>query len=137
MSLERKVVFRPAFDRRHTDPKQNYGVNGVEIVFSVTGPEGGVTYTIMTHWMLPHVTAEMSAAGNSLFAKPTSAGLDGHWKVPQYEGQPPIIDCPITGGDCYCDGTSITKDLFAQFLAEGDSAIWTKLEECYENWRPK
>jgi len=141
--LTRKVSFSPAFDRRDPNPKKNYGIHGVNINFSVVGPAGGVTYTIYTNWQLPHVQAEtdakelFSGSCRYMFHKPLSAGLNGHWKVPRYEGQSSIANCKITGGDCYCGGTSLTEDLFNRFVAEGDSAIWQTLEERYEDWKPK
>ena len=142
--LTRKIVFKPAFDKRNPDPAKNYGIHGLGMQFQLIGPDGGVTYTIRTNWMLPHVQEEIDAKPllepahfRYLFHKPMSAGLDGHWKKPLYEDQSPIDNCLITGGECYCDETSLTTNVFNRFVAEGDSAIWEILEERYESWRPK
>lgn len=136
-TFTREIKFRPAFDRRDPDPRKNYGIHGMEICFVLQGPEGGITYTIYTHWMLPHVQKELDAKHSELFRSPVSAGLDGHWKVPQYEGQPPMKNCQLTGGDCYCDGTALTDDVFQLLVREGEEAVWKLMESRYEAWRPK
>lgn len=141
MSFERKVLFRPAYDKRNVDPKKNYGIHGLEIQFQLIGALGGVTYTIFTNWNLPNVQAEMDAKPlDSRFPymlhKPQTAGLDGHWKMATYPEQTAIEGCKITGGNCYCDGTSLTQDLFDKLVAEGDEAVWRELERRYEAWKP-
>jgi len=144
MRLERKIRFSPAFDKRSSDPSKDYGIHGAELHFELKGPDGGVTYTLFTNWMLPHVQAEQDAKEllrephlRYMFHKPQTAGLDGHWKKPQYEGQSPVKNCVVTGGDCYCDGTSLTGDVFSALVTEGDEAVWKILEDRYETWRPK
>lgn len=140
MTFKRKVVFRPAFDKRSTDPKKNYGVHGADIQFQLIKDGEGITYTIFTNWMLPNVQAETDTREPDeghlryMFHKPLTAGCDGHWKKPQYEGQSALPNCSITGGDCYCDGTDITDDLFDLLVAEGDEALWKKLEERFVSW---
>lgn len=140
----RKIVFHPAFDKRSQDPKNNYGIHGAEIQFQLIGPEGGITYTIFTNWHLPHVQEETDRKELSsesylryMFHKPQTAGLDGHWKTPQYSEKEPHLSCLITGGQCYSDGTSITKDVFDLLIAEGDEALWKLLEQRYNDWKPK
>lgn len=141
--FERSVHWRPAFDKRSSDPKKNYGVHGLELQFRLKGPEGGITFLIFTNWMLPHVQAETDAkplTGRNpwLFHKPMPAGVDGHWKTPQYIEQRAIQCCELTGGDCYSDGSALlSNDLFDLLVAKGDQAVWKRLEELYEVWRPK
>ena len=137
--MERKIVFRPAFDRRDPDPSKNYGIHGMEIQFQLIGDGEGITYTIFTNWMLPHVQEEADSRPVDhhfpyLFHKPQSAGMDGHWKTPRYEGQSEIENCHITGGECYCDGTAITKDAFNILVAEGEEALWKLMEERFISW---
>jgi len=143
-TLERKIYWTPAYDKRSSEPSKNYGVHGVNVVFQVKGEAGGLTFTIFTNWQLPHVQAEMNAKPlhdnpslRYMFHTPMPAGCDGHWKTPSYKEQSPIQNCDVTGGDCYCDGTSLTDDLFTLLVTEGDEALWKKLEERYEAWRPK
>lgn len=144
VSLERKIIWRPAFDKRHVEPGKNYGVHGVEIEFQLLGEAGGVVFRISTNWMLPHVQAESDARPldenphlRYMFHKPQSAGLDGHWKMPPYEGAYRYENCKITGGVCYCDGTSLTDSVFNLLVEQGEEALWKRLEEAYEEWKPK
>ena len=138
----RKIVWRPAFDKRHKDPKKNCGIHGAEFQFQLIGPDGGVTFTVFTNWMLPHVQEETDRRAPDkefpyLFHKPQPAGVDGHWKIPSYEWQTPIKDCLITGGDCYCDGSALlSTDIFNLLVAEGEEPVWAKLEELYNSWKP-
>ena len=137
--MERKIVFRPAFDRRDPDPSKNYGIHGMEIQFQLIGDGEGITYTIFTNWMLPHVQEETDSRPVDhrfpyLFHKPQSAGMDGHWKTPRYEGQNRVESCRITDGICYCDGTAITQDAFNILVAEGEEALWKLMEERFISW---
>src|SRR5438132_13401548 len=57
----RLVRFFPAWDKRHPDAAQNYGIHGAEIVMGLTHPKGAVTFSLYTNWMLPAVRAEQDA----------------------------------------------------------------------------
>ena len=145
MSFERKVSFAAAYDKTDPNPRKNYGVHGVHIDFTLKGAEGGITFGIATNWHLPHVQAKRDAEpliegeyGRYMFHKPTPFGVAGHWKVPQYEGQTPRDSCSVTDGVCYCDGSALMGDEVFQALVEGgDEAMWKKLEQVYEDWKPK
>lgn len=141
--MKRRIYFRPAFDKQHLVPAKNYGIHGMELVFELTTEnDEGITFTISTNWQLPHVQQEIDSKPLNnmspyLFHKPQPFGLDGHWKTPQYEGQQPIQNCLITKGDCYCDGTAITDDLFALLVSEGEEAVWKVMEERFNIWSKK
>lgn len=121
--LTRKISFKPAFDRRHTDPKKNYGIHCMDMSFWLVGPKGGISFTIYTGWYLPYMGGGSSAMG---------ADVSYHSKVPLYEGQTKLESCQLTGGDCYSDGSGLAaQDLFAQFVAGGEEVVWKKLEEWY------
>lgn len=138
----RKISFQPAYDKRSATPSKNYGVHGVDLRFTLKGAEDGVAFCVFTNWMLPHVQAETDARPVTpdhtfLFHKPQPASVDGHWRISQYEGQTPTTGCDITGGDCYCNGSGLlAEDLFNLLVAEGEEAVWKKLEEIYESWKP-
>lgn len=59
--MEKIIKFAPAYDKRHSDPKKNYGVHGVELKFILKGEEGAVQFVIFTNWMLPNVQKEQDA----------------------------------------------------------------------------
>jgi hypothetical protein len=153
MNLTRKIIFTPAWDKTDPDPSKNCGVHGMELIFTLSGPEGGVTFTIYTNWMLPHVQAKHDEllpgyikAGDDwlserpkthnmmhLFHKPQPATITYHSKKPTYDGQKSTQnDCKITGGPCYCDGSGLAaQELFTKFVAEGEDAVWRELTEWY------
>jgi len=64
-------------------------------------------------------------------------GIERHSKSPIYEGQRPVKDCHVTGGDCYCDGTSLwaERDL-GHICPDGkdDDSIWGVLHGYYYSW---
>src|SRR6202140_5436330 len=104
--MQRKIVFSPAF-----------GVHGLDIQFQLIGEGEGITFTLYTNWMLPHVQKEFderSSRGKSpyLFHKPQPGGIGGHWRTSRYEGQSAIEHCDITGGECYCCGSGPSDDVF-------------------------
>ena len=92
MSTQRILEFSPAFDKRHSDPKKDYGIHGVTMRFVVKGPLGAVQFVLYTNWQLPHVRAEFDrrGCGKYCFNKPTPADLGYHSPKPRYDGQLPI-----------------------------------------------
>jgi hypothetical protein len=60
-------------------------------------------------------------------------GLEIHSCVPIYPNQKPLKNCEVTGGDCYCDGTSLTA---SEWLGDvnpdnSDDRIWADLYYFY------
>src|SRR5215467_3220628 len=92
MQLERIVTFEPAYDKRHPDPKKNYGIHGVTLRMVLKGPEGAVQFVLYTNWQLPHVTKEWEDRPDSpqTLWKPLPADLGYHSPKPMYEGQRPM-----------------------------------------------
>ena len=128
LELKKEIRFVPAYDRSN-DPKGNFGIHGVDIVFFLSGPKGGAEFKIMTNWYLPQNQSPAAKA-----VEPFGAGILYHAKAPQREDQS-ISDneCELTGGVCYCDGWYSQGDpLFKKLIAEGDDAVWNKLQEVYD-----
>src|SRR5688572_4954779 len=108
-AMQRVVEFSPAFDKRHPDPKQNYGVHGVELRMVQVGEQGAVQFLLYTNWMLPHVEKEQDSRWHDhTLCHPMPADLGYHSKVPTYEEQSMTdTDCKYTGGVCYYDGSGL------------------------------
>ena len=133
--MERRIKFIPAWDKRHSDPKQDYGIHNAEIRFLLIGPEGAIQFVISTGWQLPHVEKEQEhlkplRGVNRAWA--TDIGY--HSYTPRYEDQTLITDsCEVLGGKpCYYDGSSLNAEpIFHRLLAEGDKAVWEEMEKWY------
>lgn len=139
MGLERVVEIRPAFDRRHKDPKKNYGIGGVEFAFYLKGEKGVIQFLLMTHWLLPETQKELDEKEergelkHSHFnSRPLPADLGYHSPTPRYEGQQ-AMDCTlIPGGKCYYDGSGLRAyDVYKAMLEKGDEGVWEMLESEY------
>lgn len=65
-------------------------------------------------------------------------GLEIHSKTPNYEGHTPIENCEVTGGDCYCDGSSLMASERLGFVnpdsEQDEKNIWFVLHDLYESW---
>lgn len=133
LSLKRSIKVYPAFDKRNPDSKKNYGVGSATVQFAVVGKEGVVSYSVFSGWYLPHIEKEWKTNGTfSRGVRHMSAGCNYHSRVPQYEGHTPIKNCTLLDGDaCYCDGTSITNDLWLVLLEGGDEELFDELEIRY------
>jgi hypothetical protein len=137
--FKREVVFLPAFDRRHPDPHQNYGIHGVDLRFHLIGEQGAAQLVVYTNWQLPHVTKEQDAKPQTrsrphLLCHPMPADLGYHRLTPAYEGQTIQQDaCDLLGGKpCYYDGSGLmAEDVFKALLEEGDAGVWRELERFY------
>lgn len=142
MVTQRRIEWRPAFDRRHPDPAKNYGIHGVEMRWLVVGPEGAIQFLVFTGWQLPHVVKEFEQKPCSrmfgtcscgAWSKPMAADLGYHSRVPRYEGQSAIDEnCEYIGGPCFYDGSSLNAEQpFELLLSNGEAAVWQFLEGYY------
>lgn len=135
-NLERIVMASPAFDRRHPDPKQNYGIGGVRLTFIVKGKHGAIQFMIGTDWYPPHVQEERHhqiARSEYLAIQPSGWDVGYHSHVPMYDGQSPMAnECHILGGQCFYDGSSLLADEWRdKFLSGGTDWLWPALEREY------
>lgn len=139
MSFEKRIEFKPAFDKRHDDPKKNYGIHGVDLAFYLLGEKGAIQFIVYTSWHLPHVQDELDSKPiDSRFPflshKPMAADLGYHSHKPMYEGQEHIMeDCPLLGwGKCYYDGSGLNAEkVFKVLTEEGSDGVWKYLENYY------
>jgi hypothetical protein len=133
----RQVKFYPAYDKRNSDPKKNYGIHGVDMRFLLTGEKGVIQFVIFTNWYLPNVKEEFEAKRqfsqyNAFTPMPADVGY--HSYTPMYEGQNVASEsCEYLGGKpCYYDGSGLyAETVFDVLVKDGDEAVWKLLEESY------
>ena len=137
-NFHQSVTFKPAYDRRNSDPKKNYGIHGVEIRFVLKGDKGAVQFLLYTNWHLPHVQEELDTKIDNKYphfsCHPLPADLGYHSPTPRYEEQVKMDNCDLLEqGYCYYDGSGLNAEsVYQQLLTEGDTGVWTKLEEFYK-----
>lgn len=135
----REIKIRAAYDKRDPNPRENYGVHGAHIYFTVKDERGGLTFSISTNWQLPHVEEELKAKGRS-FGGPLPFGVDIHRKKPKDPDYPEgsgsyLPDCHVTGGECWCDGSGILgQEFFLTLIEGGDDALFERMERQFESW---
>lgn len=129
--FRREVRVLPAFNKRNTDPKKDYGIGSARIWFALIGPEAAVTYSVSTGMYLPTVSEELERTSHRFnpFA-PTAGPISVHSPYPLYEGHT-ADECEyLPGGKCYSDGAFCAgSDLLTVMLRDGDEAVWSTLEE--------
>lgn len=137
-AFRREVNFQPAFDKRSPNPRQNYGIHGVDMNMVLVGPKGAIDLHIHTNWYLPHVAKEIAFRRPNpdeilMAFQPMAAQIGYHSSTPQYEGQEPrVYDCQFTGGDCYTDGSGLQAERFLDLLiTKGSEAVWAEIEHYY------
>jgi hypothetical protein len=144
IKFKREVEITPAFDRRDTDPKKNYGIHGCDLRMVLTGPAGAVQFVLFTNWHLPHVMEEtvkktvgttLDEIGIKVRFLPMAADLGYHSLVPMYDGEeePTNKSCPYLGGrPCYYDGSGLNAErVYEVLLKEGSEGVWKYLEGYY------
>lgn len=135
--MKREITFCPAFHRVSDDPSKDYGVHGVEIHFTLSGPEGAIIFRLFTNWMLPETCAWWKERGidarREPDREPQDAGVIFHSGKPMYEGHEPSEDaCTYLGRPCYQDiGFTMAKEPRDILIREGDEGVWTWLERQY------
>lgn len=131
--MERIIELSPAWDKRNSDPRKNYGIHGVELRMYLKGELGVVNFVVYTDWQLPHVQKELESKA---FLKPTPADVGYHSPKPLYDGQECISSsCKLLDGKpCYYDGSGLQAyDVFDILLKEGSDGVWKNLEERYKD----
>lgn len=127
--IERIVEFEPAYDKRDSDPKKNYGVHGVTLRMLVKGDKGATQFVLYTGWLLPETVGVTDdkfmfrygeALKQSRVDYPMPIDLGYHSPKPMYEDQYRRDDCDVLDGVCYYDGSSLNAEhVFAIMLREG------------------
>lgn len=138
IKFEKITNVRLPYDRRHTEANKNYGIHGLDIWFILKGPKGAVQYGVTFPQYLPNVDAEYAVRFPDWKDGKKISGFDVgyHSPVPMFEGQSPMGECHILGGQCYYDGSSLAADSFTEevFSTVGkppEEVLWAKLEEEY------
>ncbi len=148
MKFERIVQFRPAFDKRSENPKENYGIGSMTIKFILKGKDGAVQVLLNTSIYLPETIEEYKRIGNKNKTTPTDLrDEDGKpkgiecWDVgfhskekPSYMNKNDKRDCDILG-ECYYDGSSLRgrEERIAELFTEkGEEVVWNYLEDYYK-----
>jgi hypothetical protein len=129
--FERRIEFTPAYDKRHPNPKKNFGIHGVGLRFVLIGPDGATQFLVYTNWHLEHVRQEQKA--ENIFNAPIPADVGYHSRKPMFAGHTPMPGvCDILGVPCYYDGSGlVAENLFDEFCERGTPAVWEHLEKKY------
>lgn len=122
--MKREITFRPAFDKRNTDPKKDYGIHGVDMLWVLKGYHGAVQFIVYTGWQIDGIQDSQVCP----------ADLGYHSKKPMYHGQEPMTNkCAHLGGKkCYYDGSGLAaEELFRTLKTKGSDGVWAELEQYY------
>lgn len=135
--LERIIKFYPAWDKRNSDPKKDYGVHGVEMKWLLKGKKGVIQFLVFTNWQLKHVQEEIDTRSDfhvPVLYKPIPADIGYHSPIPMDEDQEAMGSCEfLNGKQCYYDGSTIGADrIFNILIEKGDEAVWEELEKEYD-----
>lgn len=124
--FKKEIVFNPAYDRRNSDPKKNYGIHCVEIRWMLSKNGKGISFLIYTDWFLDHIEKRASDF------LPNGIDISYHSPTPFYMDQPCNQNCPVIGGGCYSDGSSLAAEPIFKMLKEGGSeAVWAEMIRYY------
>lgn len=147
--FKRIVHVTPPFDKRHSNPKKNYGIGSLTIKFVIKGRKGCVQALISTHYY-PLEVMEEQIKKEKGFGFPFKWAYDNKlkdtfevWDIGYHSIKRPyylekdnkricdLNDC----GYCYYDGSSLRgkDDKVGQiFMDKGEKGIWEYLEKYYE-----
>ena len=143
-SFTREIQFIGAYALRGDGKaKRNFGIHGMDLIFSVKGPLGAITATIYTKWFLPQQwesTYALYSKGYPFnpaeeFCAPDFIDIGYHAKEAQYESQTSQDDCKLTDGVCFYDGSSLwgNEAWREGFLHGGSDWLFQKMEDEYRN----
>ena len=133
---QRAIRFTPAF-HRCTDPKGNFGIGSVRMMWMLRIGDSAVGWDVHTGWDLPDeafVAASPGCThamhqGGAPNHRATAGAVDFHMPGPRWEGHEPTpATCEFIEGPCYIDtGFLLGDDVFDVLRTEGDEAAWAML----------
>ncbi len=150
-TFERIVEIEPAYDGKQMTPPRNCGIGSAVLRVILKDPLTKqavqfVTslgwYKVGSHLLPPNSLTSRYWRSHSGFREtvaetsdPMPYDLGYHSATPRYEGQPQMqSNCPVTGGECYYDGSSLNAyDAWKVLIEGGDKALWSYLEEYYKS----
>lgn len=126
--LERRVQFRPGFDKR--DTPENHGIFGGALWFTVVGPMGAVSFELHTDWYPPSVPQHLWQA---MAFRPYPKAAHVSWHTPVPAGTPDAVSCEYSETDyCLPETAYHYADRHRELLLnEGSEAMWAQLEQDY------
>jgi len=131
---ERIMRISMPFDKRHPNPKKNYGISPMVIYLIYLKDNNATQFSFSVPFYLPHVACNLPH--KSLWE---GMGYDVgyHANKPQYESQTPMKNCDLLKeGQCYYDGSSLLADeRYKQFIGRENAFdwAWKQLEQDWEN----
>ncbi len=135
--MKRHFKMIPAFDKRSTDPKKNYGIHGAELVMWVEGENGAVSFVLFTNWNLPSVQKETNIRKYPFeyCMTPTPADLGFHHKKPgEYLYKNDTCEF-VSGHSCYYEGSGLQAEgIYKILLEKGSEGVYKKLESLYKKY---
>lgn len=132
--MERITKLTPAYDKRHKDPKKNYGIHGVDVRMILKGDLGAVQFVLFTNWYLKHID---KSRWSDYMKEPLPADLGYHSPKPKYEGHTRITEsCEyLDGKPCYYDGCGVAAGvIYDILLKEGSDGVWEELEDIMKQY---
>jgi len=156
VEFEKEVYFKPAFDKRNSNPKRDYGIGAMRFSFVLKGKNGASSMAFSTNMYLPETIKEYRDEGIYRYLMNGSKetfktkidlkaskqlecwSIDIHSPKPLFKGQT-SGKCPfLKGGKCYCDGSYTRAEQYADvLLRQGSEAIWKILEKEYNAYFKK
>lgn len=145
-SDERRAVrFTPAF-HRCTDPKGNFGIGSVTMMWMLRVGDAAIGWDVHTDWGLPDAEFDAASPGCNhgshqrgyphMRGGATGGAVDFHMPEPRWEGQEPRDGCAFIDGPCYMDSGFILGDrVFDVLRTQGDEATWAELRRLLEEYR--
>ncbi len=131
MKFKKKIQIMPAFDKRHPNPGKNYGIHGCNMLFTLIGEHGAVTFTLFTNWHLPHVAEELK--DKAIHPIPADIGYHSFYSMHEDQIRRSEI-CEYIGVPCYQDGSSIqSRKFFDELTSKGLNGLWKKMIVYYKD----
>jgi hypothetical protein len=147
--MNKKIVFRPAFDKTDPDPTKNYGVSDVVIYFLLEGEHGIVEFDLHTGWYLPNVEKrrveyhekqylldrKMFRHNIKRCSFPADICRWSRTRLTEDDTEMNEINHIFDGETCFYNYKSYPApdELYERFLIAGDGVIWEYLGGYYKD----
>jgi len=132
--FKKLVEFSPAFDKRNSDPKKNYGIGSVRIRFTLIGELGAVYFIMSSNFYTESVIKDNFTKPFGEW-QPLPLQVGYHSPYPHFEGQSICKSkCQyLNNKPCYSDCSFLQADkVYQLLLSDGDKGVWKYLTSFYK-----
>ncbi len=139
--MKKEIKFQPAWDKRSSDLRKDYGIHGSVLHVTISDEKGAVNLVVHLNWFLPQNRntkyCELKVYPFEYWQKPSISEIIHHSPTPTYHEQDVSSEsCYFLGNKpCYISSSfTFGNKLFELLISEGEEKLFDALIEHHNSF---